>query len=132
MSAISALFGTIILIVTFESLGRDLFYMGSMELKARFYVFLIFAYLIALVVAGWRYAIYGKRPSGMIHAGLMSGIAGLGLIWGFLASNVATGPGNPVGPEIQLTGLVAIVIGIIAAICAIGVAWKLYATKNRD
>jgi hypothetical protein len=139
MSIISALFSTAMFVCAFEFLGKDLFYFGNMELKARFYVFFVFTYLITLVVTGWRYAIQEKRLSGIIHAGLMSGIAGLGLISGLLTwigrANIIGGSGpdaNPVAPEIFLTGLIAAIVGGIAAICAIGVAWKLYATKNRD
>ena len=137
MTIISALFGTIIFIVTFELLGKDLFYLGSMELKARFYIFFIFAYLITLVVGGWRYAVQGKRLSGIIHAWLMSGISGLGLVSGLLTwsgrANIIGGSGpdaNPVAPEIFLVGLIAAIVGGIAAICATGIFWKLYSKRN--
>lgn len=137
MKIISALFGTIVLVVTFEFIGKDLFYFGSMELRARLYVFFVFAYLITLVINGWRYAIQRKRVSGIIHAVLMSGIAGLGLISGLLTwsgrANIIGGSGpdtNPVAPEIFLAGLMAAIVGVIAAICSTGVIWKLCSAKS--
>jgi hypothetical protein len=126
MGAISALFATVMLICAFEFLGKDLFYFGNMELKGRIYVWLIFIYVLTLTISGWLYAIRGKKLSGITHLILMSGVACLCLIWGFLTFDSESGPGNPVGPEVQLAGLAAIIIGIIAAISAVGVFWNLF------
>jgi hypothetical protein len=128
---ISASFATIVLACVSPFLLLGFLNWSHLEWKARFDLMFVTLYLIPLTVFGWRYAKQEKRVSGIVHLILMAGVAGLCLIWGLLAFGSKSGPGNPVGPEVQLTGLGAIIIGIIATVCAMGVV-RNYVQKIRN
>jgi hypothetical protein len=127
MGIISALFATAMLIFAFEFLGKDFFHFD----KGGLYAWSVLICLTTLTVSGWRYVRVGKLLSGIIHLVLMSGVAGVSLIWGFLTFNIGTGPTSPVGPSIRLVGLAALIFGFIAAICAAGVVCRLFRSPKK-
>lgn len=134
----SATVATIMLACAFTMLGGKFSAWSDMEFKAQMYVIGVLSYLIVLVTAGWFYVCRHSLAFGIIHLLLMLGIACLGIAFGVVTySNrvhIAGGSGpdaNPVAPVMFLTALMAIIVGLIAATCVIGVARDLKKWKVR-
>ncbi len=87
-------------------------------------------YLLILAISGWIFALLGSRIAGIVHSALMLGIAGfcfytwLGNVDTPLADNAAAG-------VIAIATLVYFIIGALAGLCGIGIAYLVF-KKNKS
>ncbi len=88
------------------------------------------SYAIVLTVSGFFYAATEWRAAGIIHAGLMFGIAGL-VLYEVASGLVASpGPDNAAGGILAAANLIFLVAGALAAVCGIAVTRRIFPGKG--
>lgn len=86
----------------------------------------VLTYVVVLAISGWIFAVVKWRSAGFIHAVLMLGIAGM--VFYKIMGGILTSPGSddPVAGVVAAADLVFIVVGVLAALCGIGVAYLAF------
>lgn len=137
MPKFSTLIATLMLIGAFVNFWRKGVVWGTSETQIELFKASVLGFLAVLVASGWLYVALRKRVLGLIHAVLMLCVAVLGVGIGMYAFinrwhiMGGTGPdANPVAGIIFLTALAATAVGLIAAICGVGVVWHLWHHKQ--
>jgi len=127
---LSVLYATLLLCVLAVAEISGLSNWSHLAASEKRWIIFTSTYAIVLTASGFLYAAMEWRAAGIIHAGLMLGIAGLVLYEvasGLLAS---PGPDNAAAGILAAANVVFLVAGALAAICGIAVIRRIFPGKE--
>jgi hypothetical protein len=82
-------------------------------------------YLLVLAISGWIFALFGSRIAGVVHSTLMLGIAGF-CFYTWLGDVDTPLADNPAAGVIAIATVVCFIIGALAGLCGIGIAYLVF------